>query len=195
MPKLTDQEIENKLSDLRADTHNPTLIKYALRVAFMTGRDHGEACVIERAAELVPAANLEAEALGRAFLTVTNWVNADDGRSFHGARQAGLNGLWNANVMRSEADRVRDKSEIWSEYTWGKTMLEAMSAMATWCTEHAAAFPPRKSAPPAKMAADGLPASLPGGECTCGGAAPQNGMHEPFCATNEDKSPDTEPNL
>jgi hypothetical protein len=128
--------------------------KAAVKTAFILGKDHGEACVLERAAELLPTANLEAEALGNAFAIVMGWVNAFEGRSFHGAVPSSNSGPgyeWHGTVMRSDLDKLRDKSETWSEYVWGTTMLDAMAKLAAWCTEHAAAFPPRAATvPPAR---------------------------------------------
>jgi hypothetical protein len=186
MAKLTDEQIENELKRI-GSVSNDIPGRALLREAFTLGKDHGEACVIERAAELVAPAfgNAQNEALGRAVSILVMWQLGNKDRCWNVNTSTSKPSVW-FNAGEGEflgADICGPKSY---HYETGADIFEAFAKAAAWCVEHSAAS---VATPP--KAYDGLPDTLPRIE-------PADIVDVPYRASTElveYVSEDTEPNL
>lgn len=140
---MTSDEIENELSDLVDNGQfagHPNGMGIA-RAAFTIGQDNGQAIILARAESMLggPIADQQTAQLGRSMATILAWVAAKprpgSGRMFGGVGATAA-GMWQASVMVAEDEKF---GGMWSQYQHGETPAEALSKLATWCTEHDAA--------------------------------------------------------
>ncbi len=108
-----------------------------LRAVFTAGQDNGQAIILERA-ELMfdeKIATEQVTQLGKSMDVIIKWVAAkagEEGRLLGGLAQT-VDGRWQASVMVARAEKGTGP---WSHYQVGSTPAEALSKVATWCTEH-----------------------------------------------------------
>jgi|SRR6478609_3503536 len=201
MSKLTDTQIETLITEAHADilavaevssdsrVIDPCITRQ-LRACFSAGADHGQATMLERAAELVPAVDLEHAALGRALLTVLRWVACAPGRSWSTGKDYAVAYL--SKEFDAPAKTVLADSPEFYHFVYSENTQCAIVRLATWCTEHAETFPPRsRDTEPAPAMAPSIAPSIVGGDCV--GIELRSpaigGSHSP------ELTPDTERNL
>lgn len=140
--RMTDQQIENTIAQAHADviavmqvTQEERVVDRALgkalRSCFVAGTDHGQAVILERAETLMADSVVSAQAgqMGRAIVTVLAWVAALEGRQFTGVAAT------HASVLLAYSDDKEDGFHF--HYEHAESATEALSKLATWCTEHA----------------------------------------------------------
>ncbi len=149
MKPMTSQEIEDLITQAHADVlafaSGPTTaaatdigIVKTIRSVFTAGQDDGQQIILERA-ELMfdeKIATEQVTQLGKSMDVIIKWVaakNGEDGRLLGGLGQ-NADGKWQASVMVARAEKTA--IEPWSRYQIGSTPAEALSKLATWCTEH-----------------------------------------------------------
>lgn len=145
MTKLTDDQIESTLTQGHANivavqcvTHDNRVIDPAirreLRAAFTAGRDHGEACVLERAESLLVGATASAQAqqaLDSAAALVA-WVEAED--PFLEMRSYTVRHTTFLDPEKRWAATAHALNS--SHLVYGASHAEALSKLATWCADH-----------------------------------------------------------
>jgi len=143
MPKLTDDQIELTITQAHANvmavvaiTNEQRVVDRAavreLRSVFLAGKDHGEACVIERAESLLgdQVADVQAAAAGRALGIVSAWVAARPGR-FLGTVGAGY-----GSVFLADDEPLLPGGTRAHYFHLGTSMVETIAQLAAWCVEY-----------------------------------------------------------
>lgn len=145
---MTSEQIETQLTETVLDTAGSQPIALA-RAAFTLGQDNGQAIILERAGELLfdSVADARAMQIGRSVLAIVSWVNMSPDRMWSPGA-----GYCAAYLSKHEPPFGADEEgrEVRYHFEYGSDHVEALSKLATWCTEHA-----KNSAPKAH---DTLPA-------------------------------------
>jgi hypothetical protein len=165
MTKLTEDQIESTITQSHANilavaevTREQRVVDMAitreLRACFTAGKDHGEACVIERAEYLIPAvANAQHEALGRAVMTLCMWRMTVAGRNWDTAATSPT--VW---VFMGEGETFN--SSGCKSFT-GSELFESFAMAAAWCEEHRFPMTARDTIPASPPAIGGSHSSGP----------------------------------
>lgn len=159
MSVLTSERIEhelNRLWQLMPDEPDASEVegngqltqRGALRQAYTLGRDQGTAETMARAAELVaqPVADAQVTQLGASLTIVLAWCALVAGRSFDGLRLT-TDGRWLAGAWLAQCEPSPDGFQL--SQVFGADAGEALSKLATWCTEHTTAQSVSPTEPPA----------------------------------------------